>query len=413
LGVIEKMANEKINFELCQGGVTAPAGFRAGAAAAGIKHKGKRDVAVLYSTVPAVAAGVFTTNRVKAAPLLLTMGHLAGGRARAVVVNSGNANACNGEQGMRDALAMALETASVLGVPGDQVVVASTGVIGQKMPVERVLDGIRAAAGALNRDGGAYAAEAIMTTDTMPKEAAVRVKIGGQTVTIGGMAKGSGMIHPNMATMLCFLTTDAAVGAGPLRQALKYAVDRSFNMITVDQDTSTNDMAVILANGLAGNREIKGEGDDFLLFRNALAAVCEKLAITVARDGEGATKLIEVEVKNAPTETDARLAARSVAASNLFKAAVFGRDANWGRVICAAGYSGANFDPDRVDIFLGDEPVARDGSGLSFDEERVLEILSGDTVKVTLDFKSGDAGATAWGCDLTCDYVRINGDYRT
>lgn len=399
--------------EFICGGVTAAAGFQAGTAMAGIKHKGKRDVAVLYSTVPATAVGVFTANRVKAAPVLLSMRHLAGGKARAVVVNSGNANACNGEQGLRDALAMAMEAAGILGVPGNQVVVASTGVIGRKMPMDRVLAGIRGAAASLSGDGGQMAAEAIMTTDTVPKEAAVRFELGGKTVSLGGMAKGSGMIHPDMATLLCFITTDAAVAPEALRTALKYAVDRSFNMVSVDRDTSTNDMAVLLANGLAGNREIDGTGDDFIVFCGALADVCEELAVAVARDGEGASKLLTVEVINAASERDARLAARAVAGSNLVKAAVFGRDANWGRVICAAGYSGAEFDPEKVDIFLGGEPVARDGCSLGFDEEKALEILSSDTVRVVLDFKTGSSEATAWGCDLSYDYVRINGDYRT
>ncbi|MCL6635868.1 MAG: bifunctional glutamate N-acetyltransferase/amino-acid acetyltransferase ArgJ, partial [Peptococcaceae bacterium] len=357
------------------GGVTAAAGFLAGTAFAGIKRKLKRDVAVLYSAVPAAAAGVFTTNRVKAAPVLLTMERAAAGRAQAVVVNSGNANACNGEQGMRDALAMAAETAKALSIPEETVLVASTGVIGQKMPMERVIPGIRTAVANLGPDGGAMAAEAIMTTDTCPKEAAVRFELGGKQVTVGGMAKGSGMIHPNMATMLCFLTTDAAISPACLKKALKYAVDRSFNMVTVDGDTSTNDMAIVLANGMAANEEIVNEGIDYTLFRDALADVCMRLAVAVARDGEGATKLIEVEVRNAATEKDARLAARAVAGSTLFKAAVFGRDANWGRVLCAAGYSGAEFDPEKVDIFLGDEQVAREGESLSFSEERALEIL--------------------------------------
>jgi len=341
------------------------------------------------------------------------MERIAVGRAQAVVVNSGNANACNGEQGMRDALAMTAEAAEALSIPEDTVLVASTGVIGGKMPMDKVLPGIRAAAGQVSKDGGPLAAEAIMTTDTFPKEAAVRLELGGKWVTVGGMAKGSGMIHPNMATMLCFITTDAAISPACLKQALKYTIDRSFNMVTVDGDTSTNDMAVIMANGIAGNREIEGEGQDYALFLAALTEVCTRLAVAIARDGEGATKLIEVEVINAATEEDARLAARAVAGSTLFKAAVFGRDANWGRVICAAGYSGADFDPERVDIFLGDEQVAKDGGSLEFSEERALGILSGDTVKVTLDFKTGQFSAIAWGCDLTYDYVKINADYRT
>ncbi len=407
------MEKKALNLEHLPGGVTAATGFFAGAAAAAVKYEGRLDIAVIYSTVPAAAAGIFTLNKVKAAPLLLSMKHLAGGRARAVVVNSGNANACNGEQGMRDAVAMAVETAGVLEIPEEHVLVASTGVIGKKMPLEKVLPGIRSAAGGLAGDGGALAARAIMTTDTYPKEAAVRLELGGRQVTVGGMAKGSGMVHPNLATMLGFLTTDAAIAPQCLKQALKYAAARSFNMVTVDGDTSTNDMAVVMANGLAGNREIDGEGPDFYRFREALAAVCTGLAVDIARDGEGATRLLVVKVQNAATREDARLAARAVAGSNLVKAAVFGRDANWGRILCAAGYSGANFDPDKVDIFLGDEQVARDGGALEFSEERARKILGGDRVKITVDFKGGSCGATAWGCDLSYDYVKINAEYRT
>ena len=401
------------SLEYIPGGVTTAEGFLAGTAMAAIKKKDKRDIAVIYSSVPAAAAGVFTLNKVKAAPVLVTMKHLEGGRAQAVVVNSGNANACNGLQGMQDALAMAAGTADVLSIHQDHVLVASTGVIGKKMPMEKVRPGIRAAAGRVSRDGGSLAAQAIMTTDTRLKETAVQLQLGGKPVTIGGMAKGSGMIHPDMATMLCFITTDAAVSPVCLKRALKYAVDSSFNMITVDGDTSTNDMAVVMANGLAGNKEIVEEGEDYVAFRDALAGVCTVLAMAVARDGEGATKLIEVKVRNAATIEDARLAAKAVAGSSLVKTAVFGRDANWGRVICAAGYSGASFDPERVDIFLGDEQVAGDGGSLEFSEERALEILSEDTVKIILDFKAGRFNATAWGCDLSYDYVKINADYRT
>lgn len=407
------MEKENMQFEYINGGVTAAGGFLAGTAFAQIKRKLKRDIALLYSTVPAAAAGVFTLNKVKAAPVLVTMERVAGGLAQALVVNSGNANACNGEQGMIDALAMGAEAAAALGIPEQFVLVSSTGVIGVKMPMEKVLPGIREAANSLSPDGGALAAEAIMTTDTCPKEAAVSLKLGGKVVTIGGMAKGSGMIHPNMATMLCFITTDAAVSPACLKKALKYAVDRSFNLITVDGDTSTNDMALLLANGLAGNPEIDEEGPHYAAFRDGLTEVCTSLAVAVARDGEGATKLIEVEVKNAATMEDARLAARAVAGSSLVKAAVFGRDANWGRVLCAAGYSGAGFDPDRVDIFLGEEQVAKDGGSLIFSEERAQEILGRDTVKITIDLKIGAHNATAWGCDLSYDYVRINADYRT
>ncbi|TEB13221.1 bifunctional glutamate N-acetyltransferase/amino-acid acetyltransferase ArgJ [Pelotomaculum propionicicum] len=407
------MADRKITTENAPSGVTAAAGFMAGAAMAAIKKADKRDVTVIYSTVPASAAGVFTLNKVKAAPVLLSIGRLASGKAQAVVVNSGNANACNGEQGMKDALAMAAEAAAVLNIPEEMVLVASTGVIGKKMPMDKVLPGVREAAGVVSPGGGSLAAQAIMTTDTYPKETQVRLQLGGKTVTIGGMAKGSGMIHPNMATLLGFITTDAAISDACLKQALRYAVERSFNMITVDGDTSTNDMVVIMANGMAGNEMIKDDSEDFRSFREALAQVCDKLAIDIARDGEGATKLIEVEVRNAGTERDARLAAKAVAGSSLVKAAIFGNDANWGRVICAAGYSGADFDPAKVDIFLGNVQVAKDGGSLEFSEELALKALKGSTVKIMLDFKSGPFSATAWGCDLSYDYIKINADYRT
>lgn len=407
------MEINKSKFDCIPGGVTAAAGFSAGTAFAAIKQVDKRDIAVIYSVVPATAAGVFTLNKVKAAPVLLTMQNLSDDTAQAVVVNSGNANACNGEQGFSDAQAMAAVTAEVLGIPAEAVLVASTGVIGRKMPMEKVLAGIRAAAGHVAPKNSSLAAQAIMTTDTFPKEAAVRLELGGKQVTIGAMAKGSGMIHPNMATMLCFITTDAAVSPACLKQALKYATDRSFNMVTVDGDTSTNDMAVILANGMAGNGLIQETGSDYARFRDALTEVCVSLARDIARDGEGATKLLTVEVSGAATEKDARVMARTVAGSSLVKAAVFGRDANWGRIICAAGYSGADFDPEKVDIFLGDEQVASQGGSIDFSEERALEILKKDTVKITLQLNSGPCSATAWGCDLSYDYVKINADYRT
>jgi glutamate N-acetyltransferase/amino-acid N-acetyltransferase len=394
-------------------GVTAAAGFSAGTAFAGIKKADKRDIAVIYSRVPAAAAGVFTLNKVKAAPVLLTMQHLANGAARAVAVNSGNANACNGEQGLQDARAMAGAAAETLGLAAEEVVVASTGVIGVKMPMEKVLPGIRAAAGAVAPENGHLAAQAIMTTDTFPKEIAAQLQLGDRRVTIGAMAKGSGMIHPNMATLLCFITTDAAIAPAYLKQALRYAVERSFNLITVDGDTSTNDMVVILANGLAANPVIDQEDSNSVAFRDALTAICISLARDIARDGEGATKLITVEVRGANTEEDARRIAKAVAGSSLVKAAIFGRDANWGRIICAAGYSGADFDPEKVDIYLGDEQVAGQGSSMDFSEERALDILSKDNVTITLELNSGQAGAVAWGCDLTYDYVKINADYRT
>ncbi|MEW6447940.1 MAG: bifunctional glutamate N-acetyltransferase/amino-acid acetyltransferase ArgJ [Bacillota bacterium] len=398
--------------EWVEGGVTAPAGFKASGVAAGIK-KSKKDLALLYSVVPATAAGVFTTNRVKAAPLLLTARRLEKGVAQAVVVNSGNANSCTGPEGYEDAQAMACSTARTLKIPEELVLVGSTGVIGQRLPVTKIEEALPAAAGALGSAGHRSAAEAIMTTDTVVKEAAVRFSLAGHRCAVGGMAKGSGMIHPNMATMMAFLTTDAAVEAGLLRRALRSAVDASFNMITVDGDTSTNDMVVVLANGCAGNPLITGEGPEYDDFVTALTAVATELAKKVARDGEGATRLIEVRVRGAGSVADARKAARAVAGSNLVKSAVFGRDANWGRILCAAGYSGASFDPEKVDIFIGAEQVAAGGVGVAFSEERASAELDRDPVVITVDFKEGDGAATAWGCDLTYDYVRINASYRT
>ncbi len=394
------------------GGITSPQGFTAAGAVGAIKYD-RKDVALVYSDREASAAGVFTTNIVKAAPVLLTMEHLKNGTARAVVANSGNANACVGPQGMEDARAMAGEAAQHLGLPAEQVLVASTGVIGQPLPMGRVLSGVRQAAAQLSREGGHDAATAIMTTDTVAKEAAVTVELGGVQVTIGGMAKGSGMIHPNMATMLCFITTDAAINSNLLHKALAGAVKRTFNMITVDGDTSTNDMVLVLANGAAGNRPISEEDADYAAFAAALEAVCRKLAIVCAADGEGATRLLEVRVLGAATWQDARLVARTVASSSLVKTAVFGRDANWGRIICAAGYSGAGFNPDAVDIYVGDIQVAKNGGALAFSEEQATEMLSGRQVIFSIDLHNGDHSATAWGCDLTYDYVRINGSYRT
>jgi len=394
------------------GGVTLPKGFLASGVAAGIK-KVKRDLALIYSEVPAAAAGVFTTNRVKAAPLLVTAARLARGVAQAVVVNSGNANACTGEEGYADALAMARLAATVMKLPEELVLVSSTGVIGQRLPLEKIAAALPAAVAALDVTGHAAAAEAILTTDTVTKEAAVRFSVGGCTCAVGGMAKGSGMIHPNMATMLAFITTDVAIEAALLRRALKEAVDASFNMITVDGDTSTNDMVVVLANGMAGNPKLTAAGPAYADFVAALTAVCTELAKKIARDGEGATRLIEVRVTGAKTLADARLAARAIAGSNLVKTAVFGRDANWGRILCAAGYSGAAFDPAKVAIFIGAEQVAAGGAGLPFSEARASRELAQDPVVITVDFNEGAAAAVAWGCDLTYDYVRINASYRT
>ncbi len=395
------------------GGVTAPKGFIASGVAAGLKKNNKVDLALLLSETPAAAAGVYTTNLVQAAPLVLTRQRVAEGLARAVIINAGNANACTGSRGLQDAIASSRAVATALAIPEEQVLVASTGVIGVPLPVEKIVEAVPRAVETLAKENHMAASQAIMTTDLVPKEVAVQVQIGETLVTLGGMAKGSGMIHPNMATMLAFITTDAVISHGVLQQALKQAVDSSFNMITVDGDTSTNDMLLALANGQAGNPEILPETEAYQLFYQGLLEVCSALAKMIARDGEGATRLIEVTVNGALTPQDGQKAARSVAGSNLFKAAVFGKDANWGRILCAVGYSGATFDPSKVDIFIGEVQVAQDGAALEFDEEKAAVMLSQDPVTILVNLKSGTSSATAWGCDLTYDYVRINGSYRT
>lgn len=395
-----------------EGGITAPLGFKASGVKARIKYD-KKDLAMIVSDELSAAAGVFTTNKVKAAPVVLSARNLANGRAQAIVVNSGCANACTGEEGMLMAAEMADVTARSLNISPDNVIVASTGVIGERLPMERITGGIAAAAGSISRDGGRDAAEAIMTTDTVPKETAVQFKIGRRTVTIGGIAKGSGMIQPNMATMLSFLTTDAAIEPVMLKRALKYVADRTFNMVTIDGDTSTNDSLVILANGAAGNIMIEREDDNFLIFRNALREVCTTLAKMIARDGEGATKLVEVTVRNAASLAAARTVAMAVANSNLVKTAIFGEDANWGRIMCAVGYSGVDIDPGRIDIFIGDEKMAAGGVALGFSEERAREILGQSSVTITIDLHMGAVDATAWTCDFSYDYVKINASYRS
>ena len=403
---------KEFKLELVTGGVTAPSGFTACGVRAAIKND-KKDLAIIYSELPCAAAGVYTTNKVQAAPVQLTKQRLADGHAQAVIINSGNANACNGPQGLRDALKTSSVLAESLNIQENQVLVASTGVIGQNLPMDKILNGIAIGVPELSNEGGPDAAEAIMTTDTVSKQIAVKFELGGVPVVIGGMAKGSGMIHPNMATMLSFITTDASVEVRLLSKALKSVVEKTFNMITVDGDTSTNDMVLLLANGAAENEPLEAEGTDFDMFCCALCEVCVSLSKEIAGDGEGATKLVEVKVVNASTINDARLAAKAVAASNLVKTAIFGSDANWGRIICAAGYSGAEFDPGKVDIFLGNEQVAKDGKGLDFSEENASEILSQKEVKILIDLKTGAETATAWGCDLTYDYVKINGSYRS
>ena len=395
------------------GSVTSPRGFTAAAVAAEIKYTGRTDLAIVYSKVPAQAAAVYTLNRFKAAPLRVTEENISNGVAQAIVVNSGIANAGMGAEGMRLAREMSDCAAEALDIAKDDVIVASTGVIGMLLPMDRVKAGVQKAAKALYPDGGHDAAKAIMTTDTVCKEMAVQLRIDGKLVTIGAMAKGSGMIHPNMATMLGFITTDVNIDNKALQAAFKANIDDSFNMVSVDGDTSTNDMVVILANGQAGNTLLTEESPDFPAFKQALREICIEMAQKIAGDGEGATKLVECTVTGAATKEDARLAAKAIIASSLVKTAIYGNDANWGRIACAAGYSGAQFDPDKVNIFIGDVQVAQNGMGLEFDEAKATETLKQKKVNILVKFNIGTEEATAWGCDLTYDYVSINADYRS
>ncbi len=396
---------------LAGGGVTSARGFRAGAVAAGIKKNGALDLCIVWSDQPAAVAGVFTQNKVRAAPVQLSEQRVRHGSARGVVVNAGNANACTADSGMANAREMSRLTADKLGAREDEILVASTGVIGVQLPMDRVREGIGRIE--LSAQAGAEAARAIMTTDLQPKERAVRLRLGDITITVGGMSKGSGMIHPNMATLLAFITTDAAVDSSFLQAALKAAADVSFNMISVDGDTSTNDTLIALANGVAGNRPIRSGTPEAASFQEALNDVAIDLAKAIARDGEGASKLIEVLVEGAPSATDARLAARSVISSSLFKAAVYGSDPNWGRILCALGYSGAEFDPLRADVSIGKVCLMRDGQIQAFDRAAAVAEMAGPDVFVGVHLHAGRAQARAWGCDLTEKYVEINGRYTT
>ena len=391
------------------GTITSPRGFIAGATAAGIKYEGRLDLGVVCSEVPANAAGMFTRNAVKSAPVLVSAPRVAHGAARAVVVNSGCANACTGERGLRDAEAMAALAATQLGLLPEEVLVASTGVIGTFMPIDRVAAGI-ARIRPDSRGGNAFA-RAIMTTDTTCKEIAVAAGASGGNFTIGAAAKGSGMIHPNMGTMLCFISTDANVELRFLTAALARCVDRSFNMVTVDGDTSPSDTIFVLANGLAGNALF--DQTSGAVFEEALGHICEHLARTIAADGEGATKLLEVTVAHALSVEDARVAARTIASSPLVKAAINGADPNWGRVVCAAGRSGASMEPDRIGVTLSDVPVMSQGMPVPFDEDALRTRLKSDRVSIYIDLALGDGCATAWGCDLSHEYVTINASYTT
>ena len=403
--------------QLIEGGVCAAKGFTAGGVHCGIrKNRSKKDLALIFSETPAAAAAVYTTNLVKGAPLLVTKKNLADGVAQAVICNSGNANTCNAN-GIEIAEQMCELTAGALGISPADVVVASTGVIGQPMTIDPIAAGMAALKASLSKTGSADAAEGIMTTDTKLKEIAVEFELGGKTCRIGGIAKGSGMIHPNMATMLVFITTDAAVSPAMLQKALSSDIADTFNMVSVDGDTSTNDMVTVLANGMAGNAPITEEGADFAAFMQALNTVTVYLCRRIAGDGEGATKLLECQVTGAKDTPTAKTVAKSVICSSLLKAAMFGADANWGRVLCAIGYSGADVDVNKIDVAFaskaGTIAVCQNGSGVDFSEEKAKEILTEEEIEILVSLNSGAASATAWGCDLTYDYVKINGDYRT
>ena len=402
--------------ELIKGGICAAKGFTAGGVHCGIrKNKSKRDLALIFSETKANAAAVYTTNLVKGAPLAVTKMNLLDGKAQAVICNSGNANTCNAD-GVEIAQKMAQLTADTMGISADDVVVASTGVIGQPLditPIANAMDSLKASLGMNSSE----AAEGIMTTDTVLKEAAVSFEIGGVECKIGGIAKGSGMIHPNMATMLVFITTDCAISSEMLQKALSSDIQNTFNMVSVDGDTSTNDMVTVLANGMAGNKEITEDGEAFNTFMKALNTVTVYLCRMIAGDGEGATKLLECKVSGAVDEKNAKTIAKSVICSSLTKAAMFGADANWGRVLCAIGYSGADVDVNKVDVSFtslkGTIPVCKNGAGIEFSEEIAKEILLEKEITINIELNSGEGSATAWGCDLTYEYVKINGDYRT
>ena len=403
------------------GGVCAAKGFVAAGVHCGVKadsDPAKKDLALILSETECQAAAVYTTNRVKAAPIYVTMEHLEDGVCRGVIANSGNANACAPES-HENALEMCVMAATATGLKAQDFIVASTGVIGQTIRLAPIQAGLPGLAKELRHDAAASdaAANAIMTTDTVKKETAVEVEIGGKTVTIGAIAKGSGMIHPNMGTMLCFITTDCAITHEMLQEALHYIVPRTFNRVTVDGDTSTNDMCVVLANGLAGNEQIEWKDDDYALFEGALHEVCRQMARAIAADGEGASRLITCTVRSARSEDSAERLAKAVVASSLVKAAMFGADANWGRVLCAMGYSKAPFRPEYVDMKFvsaaGEIAVCEKGTGLTFDEDLAKKVLTQDEVIIDVALNEGEHTATCWGCDLTYDYVKINGDYRT
>ncbi len=403
--------------EMISGGVCAAKGFKAGGIHCGIrKNRTKRDLSLIYSEKKAAAAAVYTTNLVKGAPLAVTKKHIADGYAQAVICNSGNANTCNADGPMIAEKTSEL-LSNALGISADDVVVASTGVIGLPLDIAPFESGIPELVREINYDGSIAAAEGIMTTDTVVKEVAVSFEVGGKECKIGGIAKGSGMIHPNMATMLVFITTDCAISSKMLQRALSTDIQSTFNMISIDGDTSTNDMVVVLANGMAENEEITDEGEAFNAFMKALNTVNVCLCRKIASDGEGATRLLECSVSGAADIETAKTVAKSVVCSSLMKAAIFGADANWGRVLCAIGYSGAKVDVEKIDVSFksakGEIPVCQNGAGIPFSEEIAKEILLENEIEIAVNLNSGNASSTAWGCDLTYDYVKINGDYRT
>lgn len=406
--------------EIIKGGVTAAKGYEAASTAAGIKYTDRTDMAMIYSQAPCAAAGTFTTNVVKAAPVRWDQQVIAGGASvQAVIVNSGIANACTGAEGFGYCKDTAKAAAEALGISEDGVLIGSTGVIGKQIPIDKLTAGIKALAEKKNDTiaNGTEAAKAIMTTDTFEKELAVTIEAGGRTVTIGGMAKGSGMIHPNMCTMLAFITTDAVIAKETLQKALSEDIKDTYNMISVDGDTSTNDTVILLANGLAENEEIAEGTEDYRKFKEALHAVNEYLAKKIAGDGEGATALFEVQAVGCESVEQARTLAKSIVCSNLTKTAIAGHDANWGRILCAMGYSGAQFDPEKVDLFFvskaGKIQIIENGTAVDYSEEEATKILSEPEVTAIADVKMGDKEATAWGCDLTHGYIEINADYRS
>ncbi|MBI1806992.1 MAG: bifunctional glutamate N-acetyltransferase/amino-acid acetyltransferase ArgJ [Ignavibacteria bacterium] len=401
-------------FNECPCGITGPKGFYAAGVHCGVK-KVKKDLSLVFSEKPAHGAGVFTTNKVPAAPVLVDKHQLDRSPSfRAILVNSGNANACTGERGLNDAWVMVKETALTLGITEHDVLISSTGVIGQYLPMEGICSGIREAVSMLDVDGHTAAAEAIMTTDKFSKELAIQVTLDGVTVTLGGMAKGSGMIAPNMATMLAFVTSDVDISQELLQHSLKQAADRSFNRISVDGDTSTNDMVLILANGLAGNSKLTNKDDpSYQLFYEALEYLLVRLSKMIVVDGEGATKFVEINVTDAATEAEAVQAAKAIANSNLVKTAIHGEDANWGRILAAVGYSGIDFNPEEVEIFFNDVPILRKHYAIDFSEEDAKRVLQRKEIKITVCLNQGTASASFWTCDLSKDYVAINANYRT